>query len=507
MAEAVPLSSADKFELLIRPLRDEFNKFDQAFTARDEEKSSLRRERDLYKHAYDHAISAGSNTTRRAQEEAEAQRDKALKSLHDVKRELVEMKRAVAINSRCSQPKGQRVIVLLDGDGAIFNDDMIVQGQDGGHEAAWRLLESITSHLEDTVGPAAYTVWVYMFLNKSGLAEILRRAGVVKVKAELESFILGFNQSGKRIMMHDVGSTKEAADTKIKVLLEDEASMPQTVRIYFGGCHDNGYVDTLRSLITAGHKEKLVLLRGYSDMATEIARLGLPDHSVPGLFRGSKIVVPKSLTFHVAAEVKSASVTTVASPSHEASIGMIGASATVTPPPPASPETAFKLLQPAVQDTTWEPEELWQAYDEEAFTVEESWVPVGRERSASSASSAAQTKRLGIQHRKLDPSKPPWKNDPPPCNNFYLLSYCTHAATECKYSHYYDITAEDEEAMRKYLKSVPCAEVRPGEKCAMGKECIYGHFCPKGSTCPYFARGRCNFGGSDMHKTQRKKLK
>ena len=55
------------------------------------------------------------------------------------------------------------------------------------------------------------------------------------------------------------------------------------------GCHDNGYAHTLRSLITDGYRDKLVLLRGYSDMAKEIGMLGLPDFTIPDLFRASKI--------------------------------------------------------------------------------------------------------------------------------------------------------------------------------------------------------------------------
>lgn len=56
------------------------------------------------------------------------------------------------------------------------------------------------------------------------------------------------------------------------------------------GCHDNGYVTTLRSQITAGFKQKLILLRGYADMAAGINELELPSFSIPDLF------IPQKLT-------------------------------------------------------------------------------------------------------------------------------------------------------------------------------------------------------------------
>lgn len=56
------------------------------------------------------------------------------------------------------------------------------------------------------------------------------------------------------------------------------------------GCHDNGYATSLRSLITAGFQDKLVLLRGYSESAAGIEDLGLPSMSIPQLFLADKLV-------------------------------------------------------------------------------------------------------------------------------------------------------------------------------------------------------------------------
>lgn len=60
------------------------------------------------------------------------------------------------------------------------------------------------------------------------------------------------------------------------------------------GCHDNGYVTNLRSQITAGFKQKLILLRSYSDMAAGIADLDLPVLTIPNLFLTQKLTTAPS---------------------------------------------------------------------------------------------------------------------------------------------------------------------------------------------------------------------
>jgi hypothetical protein len=104
----------------------------------------------------------------------------------------------------------------LDGDGAIFNPQLISQGLSGGHSAAQRLSDAITHHLTLTVGTNHYQLWVYIFLNKRGLMDTFGRVGLLSAKTKFEEFILGFNQAAERFLLVDVGGAKEAADAKIK---------------------------------------------------------------------------------------------------------------------------------------------------------------------------------------------------------------------------------------------------------------------------------------------------
>ena len=60
------------------------------------------------------------------------------------------------------------------------------------------------------------------------------------------------------------------------------------------GCHDNGYLTTLRSLITAGHASKLVLLQGYNEMAAGFRTLDLPCWKIDDLFEPEKLCPSQS---------------------------------------------------------------------------------------------------------------------------------------------------------------------------------------------------------------------
>ncbi|KAJ7065410.1 hypothetical protein C8F01DRAFT_1125531 [Mycena amicta] len=216
--------------------------------------------------------------------------DAELKAAHAALRE------AETVNTQLSdvlqthnKPEGHRIVMLIDGDGAIFSAQLISQGQKGGHAAAQRLSDETKQALVEHYGARAYHLWVYVFLNKQGLLNTFRRSGLFALNNKLDEFVAGFNQATERFLMIDVGGMKEAADVKLKVYLEDEIRLSETFKIIFGGCHDNGYVANLRSQITAGYKEKLILLKSYDEMASGIEALDLPTLSITDLFLAQKL--------------------------------------------------------------------------------------------------------------------------------------------------------------------------------------------------------------------------
>ncbi|KAL1686275.1 hypothetical protein GGG16DRAFT_97018 [Schizophyllum commune] len=480
----------DRFGEIIAPLRAEFDVLNGSIASLNQENKTLKSDLDLYKNAYEYT-NAKLTDARKGKEEAERQRDEA--SLR-AKRAEGELEKAV-VHDDSHQMKGHRVTVLLDGDGAIFNDGYILEGQTGGHKAAQRLQASIVRHLKDTLGDAAYQIWVHIFFNKRGLSDTLSRMGIVGAK-ELDEFVLGFNQSTERFTMLDVGNTKEAADAKLRVLLEDETRLSNTVRVYFAGCHDNGYANTLRTLITEGFCDKLVLLRGYSDMATEINKLNLHDYTIPNLFRTSKIVNSPRFASRQAAITPHV----ISSPSSSTNISQsdFGFKPDGTPVSGTSPH-AVQSPQTGLRRLLAETQTRQSSDRQRPVTGPPPGLANLGSRPFSASSPTSQTKSsAGQQPLKLDPNKVdvfshaghPLADNPRPCLSFYLLDYCAHDE-DCTFSHDYEVSHEDWTRMQKDAKNIPCK----WNPCNWGDDCIYGHACPKGRACEFYKNGRCKFGG------------
>lgn len=106
---------------------------------------------------------------------------------------------------------------MLDGDGNIFTESLLIQGQHGGRQAAQKVTKGIAEYLsnEDVHVFGRLSFWVTVYFNKSGLLDTL--VGHNKCTAEqFEAFCVGFSQASPRFLMIDVGPGKEAADCKIK---------------------------------------------------------------------------------------------------------------------------------------------------------------------------------------------------------------------------------------------------------------------------------------------------
>ncbi|KAG6378862.1 hypothetical protein JVT61DRAFT_13142 [Boletus reticuloceps] len=225
----------------------------------------------------------------------------------------------------------KRIICLLDGDGTIFSQDLILQGQEGGLEAARLLTENVRNFLVADIGHEKFHLWVYLFYNKRGLLETFARVGLSSARLKFDDFIIGFNQAAERFLMVDVGGSKEAADAKIKgyilailpfhplphpkhvspqFISKIIFAFPRPTKLYsevslfpfsisfshlFLGSHDNGYVNALRSVITEGFRDKLILIPGYAEVALDIRALALPELRIPDLFITTKLV-PLSYT-------------------------------------------------------------------------------------------------------------------------------------------------------------------------------------------------------------------
>ncbi|KAJ3793753.1 hypothetical protein GGU11DRAFT_375549 [Lentinula aff. detonsa] len=381
--------------------------------------------------------------------------------------------------------KGHRVVTLIDGDGAIFSKELIIQGQAGGLLAAQKLSDSIIQHLSEQYGSHHYQLWVYVFLNKKGLMEALGRLGSPLLKNSFEDFVTGFNQAAERFSMLDVGNAKEAADAKIKCHLEDDIRLPQTFKVIFAGCHDNGYVNNLRSQITAGFKNKLVLLKSYAEMASGIAEMDFPVLTIPDLFITQKLGVTEIVTPRLASY---SGVTKVLPP--------VGEPNETTKIPEILQNASLPTSYSTIAAISYKREPTPELDSSEWATSSESDYDDDLPHEAVVAAMASNSP--SISSRYINPNIPLWKHKPPPCTLFYLAS-CKYGSS-CKYSHDYYLEAEHYEAMRVNAKKQPCPAASRGEICSWGEECCYGHYCSALSKCHFLKHGRCKFIGANMHK-------
>ncbi|KAF9057720.1 hypothetical protein BJ165DRAFT_69378 [Panaeolus papilionaceus] len=398
-----------------------------------------------------------------------------------------------------SQLKGHRVIALVDGDGAIFSTQLIGQGQAGGHQAAEKLTDSIAQYLNTTNGVHQYQLWVYVFLNKRGLVDALGRMGHAIAKARFEEFMVGFNQAADRYILVDVGSAKEAADAKIKALLEDEIKLPQTEKIIFGGCHDNGYVTTLRTQLTAGFKHKLILLRSYTEMAAGINELELPSFTIPDLFLSQKLGTGNPPSPRISAAL-AASTPILGSPRvmDDGTLPQKQASGAV--------DQDFEALPFANAETDMATRERRSTISYSSAlqkSIKRLSTPELDSGSSSDEIESIPSRRSSVGSstgRRINPNISLSKHKPPPCTLYYL-STCKHG-DECKYAHDYDLRAEHYEEIRVNAKKSPCPAKNKGDVCTWGEDCCYGHQCPMAPKCHFLKQNRCKFIGGDMHKVE-----
>ncbi|KAF7983962.1 hypothetical protein HWV62_18390 [Athelia sp. TMB] len=277
-------------------------------------------------------------------------------------------------------------------------------GQQGGRQAAQQITKGIAEYLSDEdiqVFGRGLSFWVTVYFNKTGLLNALASHDICTPE-QFESFCVGFSQASPRFLMIDVGYGKDAVEFKIREYIQTFARFPQTLRMFFCGGNDTGYSSTMSLLESEQLLGKLVILEGYEDINSELHKLCLPSLKLDGLFLAQKpAYFPLKLT--PLAMPGSTSVTTNGglmsprSPSNSSSIG----------------ET--RLIDPSlVRIASINPPRF--------------------------------AKAVFIQ--------PLHKQNPPPCNEYYLMSCFKGAA--CKYSHKYELTAEQRAVLANNAKKAPC---------------------------------------------------
>lgn len=244
---------------------------------------------------------------------------KRLKSDYEEERDAREKYKQMARG----QERNPFVLLLVDGDGYIFNDDLLSKGSDGDTSAerltrggtnAARLLNDAVKASLRRKGLEHCQVMVRVYANVAGLSKALSKAGLVGAeKRSFAPFIASFNRSSGLSDFVDAGDLKENADFKLKALLRLYADNVQCKHIYLAACHDVGYISELTPHAGNSARFTLVNSRGIR-FHDEFTKLGMGIEDLPGVFRttpldGPAFYRPPNTVFASATSTKTASST------------------------------------------------------------------------------------------------------------------------------------------------------------------------------------------------------
>ncbi|WWD22538.1 hypothetical protein CI109_107031 [Kwoniella shandongensis] len=439
--------------------------------------------------------------------------------LNDEKRKLESM---LAQSSKAKVGPGFTA-VLIDGDGLIFQESLIQSGYAGGQRAAQTLLSAlpnlaasssisdnsnglevtveadgtVTSHSPtDSEGKSSAqskelgSVIVQVFLNKSGLGTALKQTGLVPNWGVYDLFWQGFSAAHELFTVIDVGGGKEATDTKIREYLKVYARNAQCEMIVLGASHDNGYANILSSLQTESRLSKLLLLKGYSDLAPQLKQYSSRVVSIPDLFRTTR--VPTTFS-SVAAATPSASTAGQSVPAPKS-----GKKATEALPEDISETTSedaievfeWKSMSNTKANFKKDKKQIQNGKDGKAYAKKNKFnksASVGESRDNEEWTETSGKKKKDKKRSKKDKEAADLVRnlDPRPCHTFYLSPWGCKNGDDCAYGHEYDLNDRQLDELARLAKSIICPFAKD-DRCKFSDEdCVYGHQCPNGASCVF----------------------
>lgn len=174
------------------------------------------------------------------------------------------------------------VLVLVDGDGYIFDDNLVSNKDDGGQRAAQLLDGAVKASLR-AKSLEHCRVMVRVYANLVGLSKALSRAKLSgPEKRSLAPFVANFNRTNDLYDFVDAGELKENADSKLRSMWRLFVENSQCKHIFFAGCHDVGYINELTPYQNS--RDKITLVQTYA-FHPEFRKLGMNVEDFHGVFR------------------------------------------------------------------------------------------------------------------------------------------------------------------------------------------------------------------------------
>ncbi|KAL2678876.1 hypothetical protein Neosp_009628 [[Neocosmospora] mangrovei] len=386
--------------------------------------------------------------------------------------------------------KDPYVAILVDGDGAKFQDSFLQDPEEGATNVALAIRQHVAEYVQDTDLSSDITIFARVFANVKDLAHSLRLSGIVNYEDKFLKFVTNFTNARAEFDFVDVGSGKENADSKIRRMLKYYHDDVRCKKIFFVACHDAGYAHDLRPYID-DQGSRLVLVE-TTQAAPRIKKLGLPIITFDNVFRSGLLqnetrVTPQSPPKQIS------------SPS---------------PPPPR--------VQPPVATTTVTATtttirsgnggistKYKGSYAAAGGTGNHQNIDVGPTKSK-----APKIIEFNQDNVRLDPPAKMPGHTPAQdsykrkllearnqafCNGHYLSGTCTWGP-QCTREHDTKLTPDEMVIHRYKARSCPCF-VGPGcpdFACPMSHHCPQDPFCTRGNECKF--KNTVKFG--DMHLTK-----
>ncbi|KAH6704253.1 hypothetical protein BKA61DRAFT_618216 [Leptodontidium sp. MPI-SDFR-AT-0119] len=401
--------------------------------------------------------------------------------------------------------KDPYVVVLIDGDGSKFLDELLRDPVSGAAEAAQRLRQKIKDYLMDTpLGAMDVPILVRVFANLNDLARSLRFSNVIESADDMRTFAENFTNSRAEFDFVNVGRGKENADSKMRKMFSHFLKNYQCKKIFFAGCHDNGYLHDLREHVgDPNAKDRIVLVEttaaepGFLNLGFPMIRLDTVFRSEPlGNERKNKPEIFRTRQSSESLDTATPpDITSTPSPS-------LSASKTATSAPPSVPTASFSTSGNGGTSIKYP-----SSYATAGGSGHQNIVV---QTAKSKNPKTIEYNELG--HRLDPPVQVPLKTNPSQasykakldrirpssfCNNFYLAGKCKWGS-DCDRDHGTKLTPGEIAIHRYRARTSPCPS---GADCD-DYDCPLSHHCLND---PHCTRPDCKFKTSrngDLHLSQ-----